>query len=97
MARFYFKVQFGAATIRGWCLQRSTCTHAYTPSIISLFVCTYNACVYAYIAVDPLPCGEISRAAFIGMSIQKHAARFQGRRDFEEIRYVHLQVCIIEC
>ena len=41
--------------------------------------------------VDPLPCGGISRAAFIGMSWQKHAATFRGRRDFEEIRYLVLE------
>ena len=46
------------------------------------------------IAVDPLPCGEISRVAFIGTSLQIDAATFQGwrdfemRRDFEEIRYL---------
>ena len=36
-----------------------------------------------YIADDPLPCGEISMAAFIGMSVQKHAARFRGQQDFK--------------
>ena len=39
--------------------------------------------VHTYIAVDPIPCGEISRVAFIGKSLQKHVATFQGRRDFE--------------
>ena len=49
-----------------------------------------------YIVGDPLPCGEISRVAFTGISMQKHAARFRGRRDFEvrrdfkEIRYVEM-------
>ena len=38
--------------------------------------------------VNPLPCGEILRAMFIGMSWQKHAATFQGQRDFEEIWYI---------
>ena len=37
-----------------------------------------------YIPGDPLPCSEISRAAIIGLSLQKHAVRFQGQRDFEE-------------
>ena len=58
----------------------------YTDSIISLFVHTYDAHVhtYMYIAGDPLPCGKISSAAFnTGMSLQKHAAKFQGQRDFE--------------
>ena len=50
-------------------------------------------CAHTYIAGDPLPCGYISRAAFIGMSLQKHVARFRGQRDikvrqdFEEIQY----------
>ena len=58
----------------------------------------YNACAHTYIVVDPVPCGEISRAAFIGMSWLKYAATFRGRRDFEvrrdfeEIRY---SVCAI--
>ena len=45
------------------------CTQ-YAASIINLFVCTYNtyAQAYMYIVVDPLPCGEISRAAFVGIS-----------------------------
>ena len=38
----------------------------YTASIISLFVCTYNVHVHMYIAVDSLPYGETSGAAFIG-------------------------------
>ena len=85
-----------AARFRGWRLQRSTRTRAYTPSIISLFVSTCNARVHTYIAGDPLPYSEISRAAFIGMSMQKHAARFWGRRnfevrrDFKEIRYAKM-------
>ena len=83
-----------AARFRGWHLQRSTRTCAYMPSIISLFVCMYNVRAHMYIAGDPLPCSKISRVAFIGMSMQKHAARFRGRRDFEvqrdfeEIRYL---------
>ena len=36
----------------------------------------YNASAHTYIPGDPLPCGEILRAAFIGMSSQKHAAKF---------------------
>ena len=50
--------------------------------------------VHKCIAGDPLPCGEILRAAFIGMSLQKHAATFRGwqdfkvRRDFEETQYI---------
>ena len=37
---------------------------------------------HTYIAVDPLPCSEISSVAFIGMICLK------VRRDFEEIRYL---------
>ena len=47
----------------------------YSASIMSLFVCIYNACVQMYIIVDPVPCGEILRAVFIGMSRLKYAAR----------------------
>ena len=40
------------------------------------------------IAGDPLPCSEILRAAFIGMSLQKHASGFRGATTCEEIRQV---------
>ena len=49
--------------------------------------------VHTYIIVNPVPCGAISRAAFIGMNWLKYVARFRGQRnfevrqDFEEIRY----------
>ena len=75
-------------------IYRDRHARTYVASIISLFVCTYNALSHMYIAVDPSPCGEISRAAFIGTSWQKYVARFQGwwdfkvQWDFEEIRYV---------
>ena len=99
MARFNFKALYHAATIRGWLdfeggVYRDQYACAYTASVVSLFVCTYNARAHTYIVVDPMPCGEISRAAFIGMSWLKYAAIFRGRRDFEvqrhfeEIRYV---------
>ena len=40
-------------------------THVqHTASIMSLFVCMYNACAHTYIAVDLLTCGKIMRAAF---------------------------------
>ena len=101
MARFYFKTQFGAATIRGWLdfeggVYRDQHARAQTDSIISLFVCMYKVRAHTYIAVDPLPFSEISRAVFIGKSLQKHVATFQGRRDFEvrrdfeEIQYINL-------
>ena len=32
-----------------------------------LFMCTYNMPTHTYLAVNPLPCGKISRAAFTGM------------------------------
>ena len=62
-ARFYFKAQFGAATIRGWL------------DFEAYFVSTYNARAHTYIPGDPLPCGEISRAVFMGFNLQKH---FEG-------------------
>ena len=50
-----------------------------------------------YTVVDPLPCGEITRAAFNGVSWLKYAATFQGRQDFEVLQdfkemwyYVHV-------
>ena len=87
-----------AARFWGWRLQRSTCTRVYTPLIIhvSLFVSTCNARVHTYTAGNPLPCGEISRVVFIGMSMQKHVVRFRGqqdfevRRDFKEIWYAEM-------
>ena len=34
--------------------------HAYTASIISLFVCTYDVRAHTYMyVVDPTPCGDI--------------------------------------
>ena len=51
-----------------------------------------------YIAGDPSPYGKISRATFIGMSMQKHVMRFRGQRgfevwqDFKEIWYIHTRV-----
>ena len=61
---------------------------AYT-AIMCLFVCTYNSRAHTYIDVDPVPCSEISRVAFIGISCLKYAATFRGRRDFEEICYTN--------
>ena len=51
---------------------------------------------YTGIAVDPLPCGEILRAAFIGTSWQIDAVTFQGRRDFE-VRRDFEEIWYIEC
>ena len=54
----------------------------YRASMISLFACMYSARAHTYMLIlaDPLPRSEISRAVFIGMSWQKHVARFRGRR-----------------
>ena len=60
--------------------------HVCTASIVSLFICMCNACVHMYVVVDPLPCGEVSRVASLGMSWLKYAVTFRGRQDFEEIR-----------
>ena len=68
----------------------------YTASIISLFTPVYARKMRVRIqhAVDPLPCGEILRAAFIGTNWQTDAVRLRGRRDFkvrrdfEEIQYI---------
>ena len=80
---FYFKVLFGVVTIRRQLdlegsVYRDRHAYEYTYSIVSLFVCRYYACAHTYIAVDPLPCGEILGAAFIGVSWQKHVATFLG-------------------
>ena len=48
-----------------------------------MYAHTMHVCLNMYIAVDPLPYGEISRVAFIGISWKKHAAAFQGWRNFE--------------
>ena len=98
MVKFNFKTLYHAATIRGQLdfeggVYRGH-AHIYTVSIINLFICTYNAHAHMHIVVDPVPCGEILRAAFIGMSWLKYAATFRGWqnfevwRDFEEIRYM---------
>ena len=84
LARFYFRAQSGAATIRGRLdfkggVYRDRRARACTASIISLYLYTCMMCVrIRIIAGDPLPCGEISRAAFIGMSSQKRARHFEG-------------------
>ena len=64
--RFYFKALFDAATIRGWLDfeggdQRMTRTHIQ--SFNNKPICMYNVCVHTYTGVNPLPRGEISRAA----------------------------------
>ena len=87
-ARFYFKVLFGAATIRGQLdfeggVYRERYARVYTAPIISLLYARMMRVRIRINVVDPLPCGKISRAAFIGMNWQKHAARFRGWRDFE--------------
>ena len=69
----------------------------YTAPIISLLYARIMHVRIRINVVDPLPCGKISRAAFIGMSWQKHAVTFRGwwdfevRRDFEEIRYRYME------
>ena len=72
--------------------------HMYAASIMSLLECMYNACVNTHIVVDSLPCGDILRVAFIGVSWLKYAVTFWGWwdfevwQDFEEIRNnVHAQ------
>ena len=90
-------LQKHAARFRGQCRH----ARAQTASIITIciYICTYNVLAHTYIAVNPLPCGKILRAAFIRKSLQKHAAKFRGRQDFEvrqdfeEIQYV----CQTEC
>ena len=53
MARFNFKALYHAVTIRGRLdfeggIYREQHARAYTASIMSLFVCTYNACAQVY-------------------------------------------------
>ena len=54
---------------------------------LRVFVCIYIAHVHTYI-VDPVPHGEILRAAFIGMSWLKYMATFQGQQNFEELHVI---------
>ena len=59
-----------------------------------------HVCLNMYIAVDPLPYGEISRVAFIGISWKKHAATYQVRWDFEvwqDIKEIWYTVCMRDC
>ena len=91
MARFNFKVLYHVATIRGrldfeGSVYRNRHARAYTASAISLFVCTHNARSHTYIVVDPVPCSEISRAAFIGMSWLKYAATFWGNTVYAHVQ-----------
>ena len=75
MVRFYFKALVGVATIRvrldiecSDCRDQQTCgfdnqqcrpfVHMDISSIVR---------AHTYTVLNPLPCGEISRAAFIGM------------------------------
>ena len=58
-------------------------TLEYTASLISLFVCIHNEHAHTFIASDPLPWGEISWVAYIGICLQKRGATFRGRQDFE--------------
>ena len=79
-ARFNFKALYHAATIRGRRLQRSIRTRVNSfsidmASVISLFVCTYNARAHTYFVVDPVPCGEISRRhllGWVGWNMRRH-------------------------
>ena len=75
-----------AATIRERRLQRSTRMRAHS---LYLYAPVMRVRIHNnIIVVDPVPCGEISRAAFyIGMSWLKYAATFQGAARFE-IRYI---------
>ena len=107
MAIFYFKALFGVVTIRRQLdleggVYRDWHAYTYTSLIVSLFVCTYNARVHTYIVVDPLPCGNISGVAFIGVSWQKHVATFWEQwdfkvwRDFQEIYSIQLHCSGLE-
>ena len=82
-ARLYFKALFDVATIQGWL--------DFEGGIYR----DWHICAYAhmYIIADPVPCSEILRVAFIGMSWLKYVATFWGRQDsrcskIEEIRYI---------
>ena len=69
-ARFHFKALFDAMTIQEWLdfeggIYRDQYARAYTASLMSLFVHTYNVCVHMYIIVDPLLSSEISRVGLL--------------------------------
>ena len=69
-------------------IQRSRSTHTRVHSFNNepSCICTYNARAHTFIVVDPVPCGDISRVAFIRMCWLKYGATFRGQRDFEKIR-----------
>ena len=86
-----------AARFRGQHLQRSACTcaHSFNNKPICMHINNIVMSMHIHVeAVDPLPCSEILRVAFIGMSWQKRAVTFRGQwdfevwRDFEEIWYL---------
>ena len=98
-------------TIRGWLdfkggVYRDRHAHVYKALIINKainFVCTYNARLHTYDAIDPLPCmWQDFEVAFIGTSWKKHvhgdisraaefrgAARFRGNIVVDNNYYYH--------
>ena len=92
-----------------WCGDNSRAARFEGGVYRDRYACTYTAPIisllYVHVrimrmrmrinVVDPLPCGEISRTAFIGMSWQKRVATFRGWRDFEEIRYIETLLALI--
>ena len=54
-------------------------------------VCAYNI---MYIVVNPLPCGEISRAVFIGTSWLKYVARFRENTQYLHFTAIVQPICI---
>ena len=69
--------------------------HTQLPSIVSLFVCMYDARVHAYVVTNPSPSSEISRVAFVWDELAEtcgkilRVAGFRGMAKFQEMQYIY--------
>ena len=54
--------------------------HTQLASLVSLIVCMYDARVHTYVVTYPLPCGKISRVAFIWDELAETWRHFKGSR-----------------
>ena len=74
-----------------WCVNNSrvasTDQHAraYTASIISLFVCTYNAHMHTHTAIDPLLCSDIETPTILVWKLLLFNLYFDGTRVYMEV------------
>ena len=72
--------------------------HTQLASLVSLFICMYNARVHTYVVTNPLPCGEISRVAFIWDELAEMCGEvlrvtgFRGMAKFQEMQYIYQDI-----